>query len=307
MSKGFSAPDPRQAKFIARLSKALKSRNGDRLGAIIDWGYKNLGNKAIANILVEVCHDPPLPGIDNDDVNFFWEWKMELLQSSPMWPEVADKARDCVASILVEEGFTPGKDFSIGKDGELIINQAAKEQLMSQVPESERGKIEKEMSNNTQEVSLEAIAVAVGVDRNYFTNLLSIAKRRLAPYVSADDGYFVLNYAMNFIEGTQQKFPELKDTNFDSYVLGQLASPESMMRILGKADQYSEPTETCTALEYLWKDIAEATGIATGNEFAVIDGANVLGIDAFKLIGKVWESEKIPMREMVCLLQKRSR
>lgn len=56
MSKGFSAPDPRQTKFIARLSKTLKSRNGDRLGAIIDWGYKNLGNKAIADILVEVCH-----------------------------------------------------------------------------------------------------------------------------------------------------------------------------------------------------------------------------------------------------------
>ncbi|MFM1843349.1 MAG: hypothetical protein RLZZ490_2091 [Cyanobacteriota bacterium] len=56
-------------------------------------------------------------------------------------------------------------------------------------------------------------------------------------------------------------------------------------------------------IKNLWRDVAKATGVA----FSEIDGVGVLGIEAFKLIGKVWESEKVPMRELVCLLDKQNR
>jgi hypothetical protein len=310
MSKGFSAPDPRIAKFIARLSKALKSRNTERLEAILDWGYFHLGFTAIANVLSNIRHNCDLLGIDDEDAEFFWKWQFNILQASPMWPEVSAKARDCLAEILIDEGFTPGKDFSVAPDGMLLVNESAQAELLSHVPETERERLQKMMVGNDQPITLEAIAVAVGVDKNYFDNLFNIAKKRLAPYVMWDDGYFVLNYATNFIEGTLQKFPELRGTNFEFFALGQMASPEAMKRILAKAEDYPDPPEKeeGLALECLWKDIAEATGKAEGNEFSEAEGIGwVVSIHGIKLIGKVWDSKKTPMREMVCLLEKHSR
>ncbi|MFM1843350.1 MAG: hypothetical protein RLZZ490_2092 [Cyanobacteriota bacterium] len=82
MSKGFSAhKNPRIDKFIVRLSKALKSRDRDRIEASLMWGFNNLGEKVMGNIMLEIYRKSSLLDIDKEDADFFWEWKTDLLKT----------------------------------------------------------------------------------------------------------------------------------------------------------------------------------------------------------------------------------
>lgn len=311
MSKGFSAPDPRVQVFTRRLVNALNSLDEDRANAVLTWGARNLGEKALTSVCVQIHHDSTLPGLTDEGAEFYWDIITANLKNSPYWDEAKSKAMECVVETLREQNFVIGKDFSFGPKGELIMNDDVTQAVLEMLPERDREKFRREyLQHNKQPLDLKAIAVNVGVNPDYFDRFFAIAKRRLAPYVMRDDGYFVLNYVFNFLEGTNLKFPELTDSNFDGYTLSQVASPEAMKRILAKGDDYPEPPEKeeGAALEALWKDMAEATGKAEGNEFSEVEGiGGVMSIHAFKLIGKVWESEKTPMREMVGLLEKHSR
>ena len=161
-------------------------------------------------------------------------------------------------------------------------------------------------------IDLKKIFTNTGANPCYLENFINIAQRRIGIYIMADDGYFVCDYIGNFIEGTETKFPELKNTDFDKYileVLGQITSPVALERILYNAENYPIPPEDDQheGLEYLLQDIVEAASIGQTAEIIEHEGRRLMSINTFRILGKVWDSEKMPIREMICLLEKHSR
>ena len=61
------------------------------------------------------------------------------------------------------------------------------------------------------------------------------------------------------------------------------------------------------SIEYLLQDIVEAASIGQTAEIIEHEGRRLMSINTFRILGKVWDSEKMPIREMICLFEKHSR
>jgi len=229
MSKGFESPDPRSTKFKARLIKAIKSRDSDHLDATINWGYKKLGEKILTEIIINLHLDSSNNGLSKEDTKFYWSWIKKNIKAAGAWKEVCDMSKSHLIDSLTKQGLILGQDFSSGAKGELIMSDKTIQKVWEMIPDyHDKISFHEQLKSIENNISLKEMATNTGANPDYFKRLFIRAKRRLEPYIMADDGYFFWDYTINFIEGTEIKFPELKGINFDDYVWEQVASPTAL-------------------------------------------------------------------------------
>lgn len=280
---------------------ALKSRKKSSVFTAMEWGYNHIGKKAVSETLSRyMVDDSDWLDLTDADCEFYWECIFESLEKSGMIKEAMAKANEILVNDLIESGFAPGKDFSLDAEGRLITSGDATEHLLSNIPERSRQSfLEKSTKLPTKSIqTLAQIATNVGVHPDYFDRLLSRAKARLSAHLALGDVDYCLVYLMSLIDGTEAKFPELKDTNFSTYIVYQLFGESGWERI--KDHEVSDGYDTDGVLFGLWTDIVESTGDDAPKTEAHDELGEVMTTKYVQTLNLVWESlGKVPLRELV--------
>lgn len=135
-SKGFK-PEPRlskgEAARLERICDAVLSGDTDAPERFAAWS-----NRITQRLGGEKQWDRWFVYHANDDLGYAIASKFHKAIHKILPPsirqEMSSKARECLTSILQNDGLTLGKDFSMTPDGGLILGEAAIEKLKADMP-----------------------------------------------------------------------------------------------------------------------------------------------------------------------------
>jgi hypothetical protein len=296
--KGFN---PNAKTFRKMIVSALKSRKKSSVFTAMEWGYTHMGKRSVGETLSRyMVNDSDWLDLTDADCEFYWECIFESLEKSGMMKEAMAKANEILVSDLIESGFAPGKDFSLDAEGQLITSGDATEHLLSHIPDHRRQafreKTTKLPTESTQ--TLTQIATNVGVHPDYFERLVSRGKARLSAHLALGDIDYCVVYLTSLIDGTEAKFPELKDTNFSAYIVYQLFGESGWKQI--KEHEVADGYDFDGVLFGLWTDIVESTGDDAPKMESHDELGEIVTTKYVQTLSLVWESlGKVPLRELI--------
>jgi len=154
-------------KLKKQIQKAFKQQNSPMLTEVISKAEIKLGKRETEALMVNEI----FPKLSQEEETWFFDQVPAGVKK-----KMHERAKQAVFSILMHEGYTPGKDFSLLSEGGLMISPEAKECILSDLPEESRRVIEEQMFSLSQD-PYEMLEDSLGV--SFFENLKRIAKARL--------------------------------------------------------------------------------------------------------------------------------
>jgi len=159
-----------------------------------------IGEKKLTDLMVNEV----LLECDAESHRWFFESCLGLFRYQPM----QQQAQNNVFHILVNAGLEPGKDFSFGLDGEMIISDRAKQILLNHLPQEQRKFFEAQLQLSTITDPIAAIEQQLGCP--FYKNLTRIA----ACQVQALSDAQAAAYLGVLLAGLVKRHPALQDVDF---------------------------------------------------------------------------------------------
>lgn len=268
-------------KWRKRLKRCFKEKNADQLHLIMQKASEVLGQEETERIMI----DDIMPNLSWDEQAW---WINHLPPESQA--EMNQMARQAMFSMLAEDGFELGKDFSVDSDGGFVISDRARDHLLSKIPADKREEIEKQMFTMSQN-PYELIEEQLGVP--FFDNLERLAKKRLA---GMSDRAAVV-YIGTICEGVSQRHPQIRDTFIPRFI--ERTVGYERYKALAEIDDpdFDDPETTAWGTDLIQ---------AAGGEVLRDNGEDLISTEGVKLLSQVYESENISPRELAAYLEQQA-
>lgn len=269
-----------KSELRTQMKRYFRERDTEQLKVVIREASERLGRAEVERMIV----DEVLPDLSRKEQ----EWWISQLPDQTQ-SEMGDQVREAVFSILTEEGFEVGKDFSVGPERGLMISDRARDFLLSQMPEEERAELERELFKLSQN-PYQLIEEQLGVP--FFDNLKKTATARLQ---GLDDA-MAIGYLANITEGIVQKHPEL--TDFKEWFLSSVLDFDRLNRLIA-----TEATD-CGDISFFLGDIVSAAGAS--QEVTEQDGRQLVTQSGLKLLSQVWDGGDVSIRDLIAQLDQKT-
>lgn len=268
-----------------QLLKALNCRDIAAIKSlIVEWqtilGAEKLTNLIVNEVIIE-C--------DSDSHS----WFCQIFLGQAQYEQIAEKAQSNVFQILLSEGLEPGKDFSSGLDGIMIIGDRAQQILLSQVPQEHRASFEAQLESSLVLDPVTTIEQQLGCA--FFTNLTEIAIQQMQVLSNSQ----AAAYLGVLLAGLVSRHPQLKDADFPTrFIFNTLQelSPERAMLILNDPETNPQFDEIM-----IFQHLLAAMGDKEYHRIA--EEEDGISLDQLKKLDLVWCGER-RLSEIVAMMEK---
>lgn len=182
------------------ITKIISSQNSEAYEKFIRKLCLRLGAERTTNLVINEV----LPTLPSED--FKWCYKTMLGQAG--YERMMQEASKTLYQVLVEKGYTPGKDFSVHPQGGIILSDNATEALLADVPEDFRAKARTELKVATMPSALDVLEKHLGVP--FLERLQQRVSTRLPTFTDSEAAAYLAVMASGFQDRTQiELFPIL--------------------------------------------------------------------------------------------------
>ncbi|RUT06552.1 hypothetical protein DSM106972_028090 [Dulcicalothrix desertica PCC 7102] len=164
------------------LIKIISSHNSKAYQEFIGKLCWKFGAERISDLFINEV----LPALSPED--FKWCYKTMLGQTG--YERMKQEMMNTLSQMLIDKGYTPGKDFSINPEGGVILNNNASEALLADIPEDLRVSIRAEFKPITLPDALDSLEKHLGVPfrerllQRVSDRLLSLSDNEAATYLA---------------------------------------------------------------------------------------------------------------------------
>ncbi|MEA5502495.1 hypothetical protein VB735_05105 [Halotia wernerae UHCC 0503] len=267
--------DKNQAASAKRqLFEALHRRDGTAINTLMTRWQKILGGEKLTEVIInEVI-------VECDSDSYCWFVQHFLGQSQ--YQQVQQHAQNNVFHILVNAGLEPGKDFSFGLDGEMIISDRAQQILLNQLPQEYRTLFKAQVQISPVLDPMMAIEQQLGCA--FFTNLIKIASQKVQSLTNSQ----AAAYLGVVLAGLMKRHPALQDVDFPTKFIFQALQGLSQER--ATAILNDEQTNPQFDEIMIFQDLLAAMGESNSHQIAEESGS--ISIKQFKELDLVWCGER---------------
>lgn len=182
------------------LAKIINSQNSKAYQEFIEKLCLRLGAERTTNLVVNEV----LPTLPPED--FEWCYKTMLGQTG--YERMKQEMLKAFCQMLVEKGYTPGKDFSVYPQRGIIVSDNTYEELLADVSEDFRDNIRSKLETIIMPSALDALEKHLGVP--FLERLLQRVSDRLTTYTDSEAAAYLSVMAIGFEDRTQiELFPIL--------------------------------------------------------------------------------------------------
>jgi hypothetical protein len=135
-------------------------------------------------------------------------WFFETFLGQFRYQQMQQQAQNNVFQILVTAGLVPGKDFSFGLDGEMMISDRAKQVLVRHLPQEHQALFAAQVQFSPVLDPIVALEQQLGCP--FYTNLTEIAARKLKTLSNSQ----AAAYLGVMLAGLVKRHPALQDVDF---------------------------------------------------------------------------------------------
>ncbi|MBD2597722.1 hypothetical protein H6G74_25855 [Nostoc spongiaeforme FACHB-130] len=241
--------------------KALRRRDAAAIQGLTMRSQNLIGESKLTQIVDEALRECDAESHSWFFTNFLGQFRYQQMQQA---------AQNNVFHLLVTAGLEPGKDFSFGLDGEMIVSDRAKQILLDHLPHEQRKLFAAQLQVSAVADPIVAIEQQLGCP--FYQNLTKIAADKLkqlnnkqaAAYLGVllaglvkrhpalQDVDFPTKFILNTLQGLPQQRatailndPET-DPQFDEVIIFQDL-------LAAMAEPETSETENCNSLEQLKK------------------------------------------------------
>lgn len=268
-----------------QLLKALNCRDIAAIKSLIVEWQSILGSTKLTDLIVnEVMLE-----CDSDSHS----WFCQIFLGQAQYKQMEEKAQSNVFQILVSKGLKPGKDFSLGLDGMMIVGDRAKQILLTQVPQKHQASFEAQLE--TSLVSDPATTIEQQLGCAFFSNLTEIAIQQMQVLSNSQ----AAAYLGVLLAGLVSRHPQLQDVDFPTRFIAntlQELPQERAMLILNDPETNPQFDEII-----IFGHLLAAMGDKEYYRIAEEDGG--ISLDQLKKLDLVWCGER-RLSEMVAMMEK---
>lgn len=180
--------------------QALRRRDTAAVQNLTIRWQNTLGEKKLTDLMVNEV----LLECDAESHSWFFESCLGQFR----YQQIQEQAQNNVFHILVNAGLEPGKDFSFGLDGEMIVSDRAKQILIDHLPQEQRKFFEAQLQFSTVADPIAAIEQQLGCP--FYENLTSIVAHKVPTLNNAQ----AAAYLGVLLAGLVKRHPALQDVDF---------------------------------------------------------------------------------------------
>lgn len=282
---GFGRNEDQTANAKRQLLKALHRRDIASIQSLIIRWQKIIGLEKLTDLILNKIM------VECDSDSHSWFWQIFLGQSK--YEQMQQEAQHNVFKILINEGLEPGKDFSLGADGDIMINNRAKETLHRQVPEDRQVFFEVQLESIPISDQVTAIENLLGCP--FFTNLTKIASQ----HIKVLSNYRAAAYLGVLLAGLVTRHPSLKDADFPTkFIFSTLQGLPQQRAIAILNDEETNPQFD---ERIIFQHLLAAMG-DTKYE-SITDEEGGISLEQLKKLDLVWRGEQ-PISEIITMMEK---
>ncbi|MBN3884019.1 MAG: hypothetical protein HWQ44_13855 [Nostoc sp. JL34] len=280
----------RQKKDLAatakrQLLKALNQRDTSAVKSLIGEWQPILGSDKLTNLIVNQV----MLECDSDSHS----WFCQIFLGQAQYQQMGEKAQSNVFQTLLGAGLEPGKDFSFGSDSRIIVNDRAKQILLSQVPQEHRASFEAQLESSLILDPVTTIEQQLGCA--FFTNLTEIASQQMQVLNNSQ----AAAYLGVLLAGLVSRHPQLQDADFPTrfiFNILQELSQERAMLILNDPETNPQFDEMI-----IFGHLLAAMGDKEYHHIADEEGG--ISLEQLKKLDLVWCGER-RLSEIVAMMEK---
>lgn len=266
-------------KWRKEFKRAFRERNSDLLHQILIQASRSLGEDEAKRIL----SNDVIPNLERHEQTWWINQLPPHLQE-----EMGEKSKVATVKMLLDAGFEFGKDFSF-MDGTIGLSNRAQTYLLNQIPEKHKEEFKAELVRMNQANPYLMLEKQLGI--NFFDNLQKIAQTRL----STLDDLQAIGYITNIIKGIKARHPELED--FAEWFITSVVSKDRWDRLTNlKESDWGN-------VSFVMADLIKAAG----GENEISPNEKAITTNGLKLLSKVWDGENHSLRELVAILNQRTK
>ncbi|QHG18391.1 hypothetical protein [Nostoc sp. ATCC 53789] len=220
-------------------------------------------------------------------------WFCQIFLGQAQYEQMEGKAQSNVFKILVSKGLEPGKDFSSGRDRNIIIGDRAKQVLLSELPQEHQAAFEAQLESSLVLDPVTTIEQQLGCA--FFTNLTEIAIQQMELLSNSQ----AAAYLGVLLAGLVSRHPQLKDADFPTrFIVNALQglSQERAMAILNDPETNPQFDEMI-----IFGHLLAAMGDKEYHRIAEEEGG--ISLEQLKKLDLVWCGER-RLSEMVAMMEK---
>lgn len=267
------------------LLKAIQRRNIADIQTLIAQWQKILGVDKLTDVIVNEV----IVECDADSHS----WFLQTFLGQSQYEQMQAQALNHLVDLLINTGLELGKDFSVGRDSEMIISDRTQEILLHQVPENHQASLASQIQSSPLPNLVIVIEQQLGCP--FFTNLTKIAAQKVRLLSNSQ----AAAYLGVMVAGLVQRYPLLPEVDFPTqFILGALAGlpPARLTAILN--DRQTQPT-----FNELWifQDLLTALGDTQAHRVTAEDGG--LSLEQLKKLDLVWSGDR-RLAEMIAMLER---
>ncbi len=277
--------DKNQAANAKRqLFEALHRRDRTAINTLMERWQEILGGEKLTEVIINEVM------VECDSNSHCWFVQHFLGQSK--YEQLQQQAQNNVFHILVNAGLEPGKDFSFGLDGEMIISDRAQQILLNQLPQEHRALFEAQVQTSPVLNPIMAIEQQLGCA--FFTNLIKIASQKVQSLTNSQ----AAAYLGVVLAGLVKRHPALQDVDFPTkFIFKSLQglSQERATAILNDPETNPQFDE----ITIFW-DLLAAMG--ESDSYRIVEAESTISLKKFKELDLVWCGER-RISEIVAVMQ----
>lgn len=281
--------DKDQATTAKRqLLEALRRRDLAAIDTLIARWQKTIGEEKLTNLIVNEV----MVECDSDSHGWFVQSFFGLLK----YQHIQQQAQNHVFRILANMGLEPGKDFSFGLDGEMIISDRAKQILLNQLPQEHRALFEAQLQSSQVLDPIMAIEQQLGCA--FFANLTTIAAKKMQLLTNSQ----AAAYLGVLLAGLVKRHPALQDVDFPTrFIFNVLQGlpPERVTAIVNDEETNPQFDESI-----IYQDLLASLGEHQSHSLA--EGEDNMNLEQLKKLDLVWYGER-RLAEIVAVIPRQSK
>ncbi|MBH8561016.1 hypothetical protein I8748_02280 [Nostoc sp. CENA67] len=267
-----------------QLLLALRRRDRVAINTLIIHWQKILGGEKLTDVIVKEV----MSECDSDSYRWFFETFFGELK----YQEIQEQSQNNVFRILVNSGLEPGKDFSFGIDGNMIISDRAKETLLNQLPLKNQKLLEAQLQSLPVKDPIIAIEKQLGCA--FFTNLTKIASQKVQLLSNSQ----AAAYLGVLLAGLVKRHPALQDVDFPTRFIFNVLQGLPQERAM--AIMNDEQTDPKFDESIIYQDLIASLAEHKSHSFA--EGKNLINPDHLTKLDLVWCGER-RISEIVAMIE----
>ncbi len=282
---GFGENKDQAVSAKRQLLKALSCRDKTAISSLIARWQTILGAEKLTDLIVNEV----MVECDSDSHS----WFCQTFFGQSQYAQMHQKAESNILRILVDEGLEPGKDFSFGLDGEIIISDRTQQVLLNQLPKERIALFEAQLHSSSVPSPVVAIEHQLGCP--FFTNLTEIATQQIQMLNNSQ----AAAYLGVLLAGLVKRHPALQSVDFPTLFIFRTLkglSPERAMAILNDPQTDPEFDETI-----IFQHLLAAMEDTEYHRIAGLDG--VISIEHLKKLDLVWCGDR-RISEIIAMMEK---